>query len=280
MITVNPFSELSEWIPSFAIQAYVILMFILVVGGTIIDTLHKKSAEWFFKNSEEAKKSATRKVQGAEKAVIALQVATQEVLLSAEFDNKKRRLSHLFTMYGFLLFVITSVIMVFVYPGSDATTPTIFPLLWHLGALSLCFGGYWFWFSIRVDVAAEGVKWYHLERADLFIVSLLTMATFGLIWSYLQWANIAVWETVFFGLFLLASTVLFAGVLWSKFAHMFFKPMAAYQKRMTKADGSFENLPTVSRDDPEQRKRHSMELLVDAPMDMGPGIKREEPNHY
>ena len=38
-------------------------------------------------------------------------------------------------------------------------------------------------------------------------------------------------------------TVLFGGVLWSKFAHMFFKPAAAFQKRLMEADGSRENLP-------------------------------------
>jgi hypothetical protein len=32
--------------------------------------------------------------------------------------------------------------------------------------------------------------------------------------------------------------------------------------------------------DPEQQKRHSMELLQNAPMDMGLGIKREKPHHY
>ena len=46
------------------------------------------------------------------------------------------------------------------------------------------------------------------------------------------------------------------------------------------ASGWAMNLPTISRDDPEQQKRHSMELLRDAPMDMGLGIKREDPHHY
>ena len=41
-----------------------------------------------------------------------------------------------------------------------------------------------------------------------------------------------------------------------------------------------ENLPLQTRDDPEQQKRHSMELLQNAPMDMGLGIKREAPRHY
>lgn len=282
MITENPFSVLSEIISPSVMQLYVVAMFVLVVGGTVLDTLHKKSAQWFYKNAEEAKKSATREVTGGEKVSAAIGVATQEILTSAEFQNMRRRTSHLFTMWGFVIFVATSAIMVFFYASPDASTPVIWPLLWHLGALSLCFGGYWFWFAIRVDVSAEGNPWHRVVRADMFILSLLATATFGLIWSFLQSTTgvMSGMSLLFLGLFLLSSTVLFAGVLWSKFAHMFFKPAAAFQKRITKLDGSAENLPTISRDDPEQQKRHSMELLQDAPMNMGLGIKRERPNHY
>jgi hypothetical protein len=128
----------------------------------------------------------------------------------------------------------------------------------------LCVGGYWFWFFIRVDVAVEGNPWFRVVRADLFVLSLLATATFGLIWSYFQASDISNWDTLFFVLFILSSTVLFGGVLWSKFAHMFFKPAAAFQKRVTEADGSRENLPAPA-DRPEQ---------------FGLGIKREAPKHY
>jgi len=143
----------------------------------------------------------------------------------------------------------------------------------------VCLGGYWFWFFIRVDAVAEGVTSLRITRADLFILSLLGSATFGLIWAFLQ-AKGNSGAPVFFGLYIIATTVLFGSVPWSKFAHMFFKPAAAFEKRMSKANGTAENLPTLSRDDPEQRQRHSMELLRDAPMDMGLGIKREAPRHY
>jgi hypothetical protein len=128
----------------------------------------------------------------------------------------------------------------------------------------LAVGGYWFWFFIRVDVAAEGNKWYKVMRADLFVLSLLAMSTFALIWSFFQSNGIAVWQTLFFGLFIGSSTVLFGGVLWSKFAHMFYNPAAAFQKRVTKADGSRENLPEPA----------------DLPEQFGLGIKREAPHHY
>ena len=62
---------------------------------------------------------------------------------------------------------------------------------------------------------------------------------------------------------------------------MFFKPAAAFQKKIAVANGSLDNLPRpADRTNPEDRDRHSMELLKDAPLDMGLGIKREEPRHY
>lgn len=114
-----------------------------------------------------------------------------------------------------------------------------------------------------------------LMKADLFILSLLASTTMGLLWAIAGGG-----PGVLFALYLLATTVLFAGVPWSKFAHMFFKPAAAFEKRVAEANGGHNNLPFQTRDDPEQQKRHSMELLRDAPMDMGLGIKREAPRHY
>ncbi|HZL25976.1 MAG TPA: hypothetical protein VFC39_05545, partial [Acidobacteriaceae bacterium] len=132
-----------------------------------------------------------------------------------------------------------------------------------------------FWFFIRVDVAAEGHSPFRLVRADLFVLSLLASVTLGV-----AWAATGGGVGVLFWLYIIATIVLFGGVPWSKFAHMFFKPAAALEKRISRANGTAENLPTQTRDDPEQQQRHSMELLRDAPMDMGLGIKREAPRHY
>jgi ABC-type multidrug transport system fused ATPase/permease subunit len=283
MFTINPFSELYGLIPPLAMQVYVIAMVLLVVGGTVLDMIHKKSAQYFFENSKKAQKNATRTVSSGEKASLAIKTVANEVLTSGEFQNTRRRVSHLFTMYGFILFVATTAIMIFGYTNPDVATPVILPSLWHLGALMLCFGGYWFWFFIRVDVAAEGNPWYRVMRADLFILSLLATATFALLWSATQAADIAVWSTLFFALFILSSTVLFGGVLWSKFAHMFFKPAAAFQKRVTKADGSAENLPIMpDLTDPAVQARYPdiPEYMGKNPPNMGLGIKRESPNHY
>lgn len=279
-ITNNPFAVLSATIPENIMQAYVVLMFILVIGGTVLDMMHKKSAQYFFENAKKAEKDAKRTLTGGDKVSMAVSTVASEVLTSSEFQNTRRRISHLFTMYGFIIFVATTAILIFGDKTEEATTVS---MLWHLGAASLAFGGYWFWFFIRVDVSAEGVKWYDLRLADLFIVSCLMMATFALLWSATLIEGGSTLNTLFFALFILASTTLFSTVMWSKFAHMFFKPAAAYQKRTTRADESREGLPAdFDLTDPAVQARFPdiPQYMGTNPENMGAGIRREKPNHY
>ncbi len=277
---LNPFADLSASIPPAVMQAYVLVMIVLVVVGTLFDVVHKGSAKYFFANMRDSQKKAKRSVGGGEKIAIAVQTAVVDVAASGEFCNQRRRIAHLLGMYGFVIYVVSTAIMVFRYPTPAVATPTVVAALWYIGALMICLGGYWFWFFIRVDVAAEGQSPFRLMRADLFVTMLVFSATFGLIWAWLQTAGVAGWDYVFLALYLIASTVLFGSIPWSKFSHMFFKPAAAFEKRVSKANGSAMNLPTQTRDDPEQQKRHSMELLRNAPVRMGLGIKREAPRHY
>ena len=275
MLSSNPFAALAASIPPGVMQTYVIVMILLVVAGTLFDVVHKGSAKYFFANWRKSKDKGGRQLFGGELASIAVQTAVVDVLASGEFCNPRRRVAHLLTMYGFVMHVVTTAIMVFGYGTPATPTPAILPQLWWLGGLMAAVGGYWFWFFIRVDVAAEGSSPFRLMKADLFILSLLATVTFALLWAAAGGG-----VGLLFGLYVIAATVLFAGVPWSKFAHMFFKPAAAFEKRVSKATGAAENLPTQTRDDPAQRERHSMELLRDAPMDMGLGIKREAPRHY
>ncbi len=272
MFSTNPFASAAQALPSGFLQWFLAIMFLAVIAGTLFDVWHKGSARYFFDNMRKSKGKG-RQVGGGELASIAVQTVVVDVLASGEFCNPKRRIAHLLGMYGFILYVVTTAIMVFGDPAAPATG--IVPLLWWIGAAMICVGGYWFWFFIRVDVSAEGHSPLRLVRADLFILSLLAAATFALLW-----AGTGGGTGPLFWLFLFANAVLFLSVPWSKFAHMFFKPAAAFDKRVTRANGTAENLPTQSRDDPEQQKRHSMELLQNAPMDMGLGIKREAPRHY
>jgi hypothetical protein len=280
MLTSNPFAELSASVPPAVMQSYVVVMVILVVAGTLFDVIHKGSAKYFFESWRQSKEMGKQQVSSGEMISIAAETAVMDVMLSGEFCNVRRRVAHLLGMYGFVIYVVTVAIMVFAYPTPATPAPAVVVNLWYIGALMICLGGYWFWFFIRVDVAAEGNSPFRLERADLFIISLVLSATFGLIWAWLQTAGNTGWAWIFLALYLIATTVLFAGIPWSKFSHMFFKPAAAFEKRVSMANGSAQNLPTLTRDDPEQQQRHSMELLRNAPMQMGLGIKREAPRHY
>ena len=249
MFTSNPFAELSATISPSVMQAYVIVMVILVALGTIYDVLHKKSALYFRRNMAKSK-AAGSKVGGGEIISIAVKTAVVDVALSGEFCSRKRRIAHLLGMYGFVFYALATAVMIFGYTDAAIATPAIWPQLWWLGAAMVCVGGYWFWFFIRVDVAAEGSSPFRIMKADMFILSLLGSATFALAWGYLQarghdWTMIAFWLHVIF------TTVLFGTVPWSKFAHMFFKPAAAFEKRLSAANGTRSNLPAPA-DEPEK----------------------------
>ena len=261
MFTSNPFAELSASIPPAAMQTYVVVMIVLVAAGTLFDVVHKGSARYFFDNWRKSRSKGSQQVGGGELVSIAIKSGLVDFLASGEFCSARRRVAHLLTMYGFLIYVVTTAVMVFGYPTPATPTPAILPQLWWIGGLMVCLGGYWFWFFIRVDVAAEGNSPLRIMRADLFILSLLASVTLGLIWAFLQ-SKGGSGASVLFGLYIIATTVLFGSVPWSKFAHMFFKPAAAFEKRVSHANGSRSNLPGPA-DKPEQF-----------------GSAREQPRHY
>jgi hypothetical protein len=249
MFTSNPFAELSASIPPAIMQTYVVIMIILVAAGTLFDIVHKGSAKYFFDNWRKSKSKGSKQIGGGELVSIAIKTGLVDFLASGEFCNARRRVAHLLTMHGFLIHFITTTVMVFGYPTPATPAPAVVASLWWIGGLMVCLGGYWFWFFIRVDVLAEGHSPFRVVRADLFILSLLASVTLGLIWAFLQ-SRGASGASVFFGLYIIATTVLFGSVPWSKFAHMFFKPAAAFEIRASYANGSRSNLPAPA-DKPE-----------------------------
>ncbi len=250
MFTNNPFAMLTDVFSPFVLQTYIVVMMVLVAVGTLFDIVHKRSARYFFDNWRASKNKAKKQIGGGEMISIAVQTAVHDVLASGEFCNARRRIAHLLGMYGFVIYAGTTAILVFYYPTPATPAPPILSTLWWIGALMVCLGGYWFWFFIRVDVTAEGHSPFRFVRADLFIVSLVLSTTFALIWAWLQTAGNP-WATVFLAPYLIATTVLFASVPWSKFSHMFFKPAAAFEKRLSEAIGTRSNLPAPA-DAPEK----------------------------
>tara|TARA_B100000674_G_C37833164_1_gene911563 strand:- start:103 stop:897 length:795 start_codon:yes stop_codon:yes gene_type:complete len=264
MLEINPFSVLSETIPVVVMQGFIIAMIFLMAFGTIIQMVHHKNLIYFFNNAKKAKLQATREVSIGERAAIIAKTTVYDIGTTSELGFGKRRLAHVLGMYGTIIFWLSSAVLVFCFTGEYKSSSKIWSFLWHSGAILTCVGGYWFWFFLRVDVSAEAHPWYRIIKADLFVLALLATSTFGLVWSYLQFHGNVGFSFLFFGLFIVSNLVLFGGVYWSKFAHMFYKPGAAIQKNLAEADGSRDNLPPPA----------------DAPKQFGLGIKREEPKHY
>ena len=266
MFATNPFSILTETVSPIALQSFVIVMVALVIIGTLVDIIHKKNVKYFFENAKKAKLSATRELGTSERASVIIKTVMNDIATTSELGAGKRRVAHILGMYGTILFWFASVVMIFCYISNDSSTPTVWPIMWHVGAIMTCLGGYWFWLFLRVDVLAEAYPWYRIIKADLFVLALLACATFGLAWSYTQSLDLNNrWDDkLFLILYIISNLILFGGVYWSKFAHMFYKPGAAIQKNLAEADGSRDNLPPPA----------------DAPEQFGLGIKREEPKHY
>jgi len=266
MLSTNPFSILAETVSPIFMQSFVIVMAILVVAGTLLDIIPKKNVKYFFNNAKKAKLSATKTLSTGEKISVVSKTIVSDIATTSELGAGKRRAAHLLGMYGTILFWVGSVIMIFCYATSSSDTPSVWPIIWHVGAIMTVLGGSWFWFFLRVDVYSEAQPWYRVIKADLFVLALVASSLFGLIWSYLQSLDLNDrWDDkVFLVLFIISNLVLFGGVYWSKFAHMFYKPGASIQKNLAEADGSRDNLPPPA----------------DAPEQYGLGIDREKAKHY
>jgi len=260
----NPFINLTEVFSPLAMKLFIVAMVALVIIGTVTDIIHKKNVQYFFNNAKKAKLSATRERGSGERVAVIAKTVVHDIATTSELGMGKRRAAHLLGMYGTIIFWISSAMLVFCYTSATSGNSSTWSFLWHLGAIMTCLGGFWFWLFLRVDVSAEAHPWYRIIKADLFVLALLACSTFGLAWSFTQSSGSVLLSYLFLVLFIASNLVLFGGVYWSKFAHMFYKPGAAIQKNLAEADGSRDNLPPPA----------------DAPEQFGLGIKREQPKHY
>lgn len=234
MFTTNPFVPLTALLSPGLVQGYVVAMVLAVAAGTLFDLLHEDKLKFFLQARRRARAAARQPLGAGELAGIAARTLATDIATFGEFCNWRRRLSHALMFYGFVLYLATSVVMIFAYP-TVARPPAVFPLLWHLGVVMALAGGYWFFFLLRVNVVHDGHSPWRLVRADLFIVALLASLTSALL---LAMAESPAATRTCAGLYVLFTTLLCVSVPWSKFAHMFYKPAAAFQRRVEEADGS------------------------------------------
>src|SRR6476661_6641082 len=126
MLHVNPFAVVGASLPDGFLKGFLVVMAVAVVAGTLFDIIHKGSARYFFSNMTKARAKG-REVGGGELVSIAVQTAVVDVLASGEFCNPKRRVAHLLGMYGFILYLVATAVMVFGYPSGAVPAPPIWP---------------------------------------------------------------------------------------------------------------------------------------------------------
>ena len=125
MFTNNPFAALSNALPASVMQIYVVLMVLAVVAGTLFDIVHKGSARYFFDNWRKSKSKGPQGVGGGDMVSLAIKTGVVDVLASGEFCSARRRIAHLLTMYGFVIYVIATAALVFAYPTPATPAPAI-----------------------------------------------------------------------------------------------------------------------------------------------------------
>jgi len=242
MFTTNPYTPLTPFVSLAVLQGYIVLMALAVAIGTAYDFLREKKLKFFVQERQRQKVAATQQLSAVDLAAIATRTLVNDIATFGEFCNTQRRISHVLMFYGFVLYLITTIVMVFIYP-TDTRTPVVLPILWNIGVLMNLVGGYWFFLFLRVNVTHDGHPRWRLVRADLFIVTLLASVTFAFLLEVVEMAQNTSATMVFASIYIFFTTLLFVSVRWSKFAHMFYKPVMAFQRRVEEADGS-SDLPT------------------------------------
>jgi hypothetical protein len=66
MFTDNPFLPVTDFVSPGFMQFCVVLMVLAVVGGTLFDLYHKRSARFFVQQRQRSRAAATRQLSGAE----------------------------------------------------------------------------------------------------------------------------------------------------------------------------------------------------------------------
>ena len=135
MLGTNPFSILAETGSPFAMQSFIIAMFLLIAFGTIIQMIHHKNLTYFLNNIKKAKLQATREIGTGERLSILAKTAVVDIGTTSELGLGKRRLSHVLGMYGTIIFWVSSAMLVFCFTGADKSSSTIWSMLWHVGAI-------------------------------------------------------------------------------------------------------------------------------------------------
>ena len=130
MFNTNPFSVLTEIIPPFAMQGFIIAMILLIVAGTVIQMIHHKNLTYFLNNAKKAKLAATKELGLGEKTSIIAKTTVVDIGTTSELGFGKRRLAHVLGMYGTILFWLSSAVLVFCYTGANKPSSEIWSMLW------------------------------------------------------------------------------------------------------------------------------------------------------
>ena len=150
MLATNPFAALSASIPPAVMQTYVLVMIALVVAGTLFDIVHKRQRKVLFRQLAPLEEQGA--AIGRRRARIDRRADRSRGRPGVgEFCNARRR--------GAPADDVRVRAARRHHRGHGVRLPARSRAgTWWIGGVMVLVGGYWFWFFIRADVAAEEIR--------------------------------------------------------------------------------------------------------------------------
>jgi hypothetical protein len=224
-------------------QLYILASLLILLISMGYDLLHDRKLEFMMKQRRESRAAKARgSIVSAIGKAILIDIASSSPLGKC---SPGRRASHLLTLWGFLLLILSILISATGVAGNFViSSNNPFMIAQLLGSLCLFAGVVWY-LPQRVNVKFEGNSILGFNYSDSFILNLL-VTCISFIASYiLSSLYFAIASAVLFYVYLVSITLMFGLTHWTKFPHSFYKAGLFIIDRIDRERG-ISNLPEVA----------------------------------
>jgi hypothetical protein len=223
-------------------QLYIIASLLILLASMGYDLLHDRKLEFMMRQRRERKATTPKgSIASAVGKAILIDIASSSPLGKC---SPGRRASHLLTLWGFLLLILSILVSGTGLAGSFVISPlNPFMIAQLLGNLCIFAGVIWY-LPQRVNVKFEGNSVFTFNYSDSFILNLLVISLSFIASYILSSLSFAMASVFFIYVYLISITLMFALTHWTKFPHSFYKAGLFILDRIDRERG-ISDLPEV-----------------------------------
>ncbi|MEM3638230.1 MAG: hypothetical protein QXX17_00330 [Conexivisphaerales archaeon] len=227
-------------IPVLYLQIYVLTSLLILVAAFAYDFVFDKKLEFMRRQRRSLEASEAKgSIFSALAKAILIDIASSYPLGKC---SPARRASHLLTLWGFIIIVLSILVSSTGLAGKFYVSPSNpFMISQLVGNLSLIVGTLWY-LPQRVNVRFEGNSTFSLNYSDAFIINLIAISAFDIAAYLFSALSLAFLSQVTIYAYFLLITLMFALTHWTKFPHSFYKAGLFILDRIDEEKG-ISNLP-------------------------------------